>query len=160
MHSAQTPAAPAKSAASPIPYLIIGTFVLFAAYIGLMVARAMQTDVELVSADYYQQELDYQQRIAAKARTAALAVPIQLVATADRLLLVKLPRALAGQPIQGNVRFFRPSDARLDFTVPLQPSPDLTQLLNTSRLQPGHWRVQLDFTANGQAYFVEETLSL
>ncbi len=159
MISAENHPVATKPTASLIPYLIIGTFVLFAAYIGLMVARAMRTEVELVSADYYQQELDYQQRIAAQARTAALAVPIRLVATGRRLH-IKLPLALAGQPIRGEIHFFRPSDARLDFTVPLQPSADLTQLLNTSRLQPGHWRVQLDFTANGQAYFVEEALRL
>ncbi len=152
-----TPAAPATR--SSIPYLIIGTFVLFAAYIGLMVQHAMRTDVELVSADYYQQELDYQQRIVAAGRAAALPTPIQLTQTPTAIRL-RLPPALAGQAIRGDVRFFRPSDAHLDFTVPFRPDAALTQTLNTSQLQHGHWRVRLDFTANGQQYFFTETLEL
>ncbi len=158
MDLVETPLAPTRPSASLIPYFIIGTFVLFAAYIGLMVARAMRSDVELVSTDYYQQELDYQQRIAAKTRAAALTVPIQLVATGHRLQL-QLPPALAGQTIRGEVRFFRPSDARLDFTVPFRPDANLTQHLSTSHLQPGYWRIQLDFTANNQPYFVELSMN-
>ena len=150
-----TPAAPATRSA--IPYLIVGTFVLFAAYIGLMVQHAMRTDVELVSADYYQQELNYQQRIVAAGRAAALPTPIQLTPTPTAIRF-QLPPALAGQAIRGEVRFFRPSDAHLDFTVPFQPDAALTQTLNTSRLQPGYWRVRLDFTANGQRYFFEQAL--
>ena len=153
------PTAATKPAGSLIPYFIIATFVLFAAYIGLMVQRAMRTDVELVSADYYQQELAYQQRITAESRTAALAAPVQIVAANDRLH-IQLPAALAGQTIKGEVRFFRPADARLDFSVPFQPAADRTQTLNLGQLPRGHWRVRLNFTANDQAYFVEEVLSL
>ncbi len=153
-------AKPAQSAKSAIPYLIIGAFLLFATYIGIMVQQAMRTDVELVSTDYYQQELAYQQRITADARTAALPTPILIQTTTANQLTVRLPSALAGQSIKGEVRFFRPSDSHLDFSVPFQPDgTTLTQTLSTARLQPGHWRIQLSFTANGQPYFKEEVIS-
>lgn len=151
------PAEPAKSA---IPYLIIGAFVLFAAYIGVMVQRAMRTNVELVSADYYQQELGYQQRIDATSRTAALPAPVRFLADeAAHQLTIQLPAALAGQGSTGEVHFMRPSDSRLDFTVPFHPNATGGQLLSTASLRPGHWRVRLAFTANGQDYFVEEVIA-
>jgi nitrogen fixation protein FixH len=146
----------APSAKSAIPYVIIGAFVLFALYIGVMVQQAMRTDVQLVSADYYQQELGYQERITAEGRTAALPTPVRITEGADQLT-IQLPPALAGQAIAGQVRFFRPSDSRLDFSVPLR-STTLTQTLSTAKLKAGHWRVQLDFTANGQRYFVEQVI--
>ncbi|RYU81531.1 FixH family protein [Hymenobacter persicinus] len=143
------------------PYAIILTFVLFAGYIGYMVQQAMRTSVDLVSADYYQQELAYQQRMETVARTAALPAPVQLRldAAAERLAL-QLPAALAGRAVQGQLHFFRPSDQQLDFTLPLQLSADGRQQLSTARMQPGYWRIRLDFTAGGQAYFVERNVSL
>ncbi|SFP89174.1 Nitrogen fixation protein FixH [Hymenobacter arizonensis] len=146
---------------SPWPYAIVAVFVLFAAYIGSMVYQAMQTDVNLVSADYYQQELAHQQRMDAVARTAALATPVQLRhEAASRRLTLELPAALAGQTVQGQVHFFRPSDKALDFKLPLQPAADRRQVVNTSKMAPGLWRVQLDFTVGGQAYFLEQDLTL
>ncbi|HEX8657036.1 MAG TPA: FixH family protein [Hymenobacter sp.] len=144
------------------PYAIIATFVLFAGYIGYMVQQAMRTSVDLVSADYYQQELAYQKRIESTARTAALPAPVQVQyeAAAQRIRL-QLPPALAGQPVQGTLHFFRPSDQKLDFKLPFEPTGDAAlQELNTAKLQPGYWRLRLDFTAGNQHYFVEKELTI
>jgi nitrogen fixation protein FixH len=143
------------------PYAIILVFILFATYIGSMVYQAMQTDVNLVSADYYQQELLHQQRMEAVARTAALPAPVQLRHEgASHRLTLELPATLAGQTVQGQLHFFRPSDKALDFTLLLQPAADLRQSVNTSQMAPGLWRVQLDFTAGGQHYFLEQDLTI
>jgi nitrogen fixation protein FixH len=141
------------------PYAIIAVFVLFAGYIGYMVQQAMRTSVDLVSADYYQQELAYGQRMKSVARTAALPAPVELTHDADaREVRVQLPASLAGQALQGQVHFFRPSDQKLDFALPLRPNAELRQRLSTAAMRPGYWRVRLDFTAGEQAYFVEKEL--
>ena len=142
------------------PYVIIAAFVLFASYIGYMVQRALRTNVDLVSADYYQQELRYQQRMESVARTQALPAPVQVqYEAADQRLTLALPPALAGQAVQGELHFFRPSDQHLDFTLPFAPSGEpRQQQVNTSRLQTGYWRLRLDFTAGGQPYFIEKEL--
>lgn len=141
------------------PYAIIAVFVLFAGYIGFMVQQAMRTTVDLVSPDYYKQELAYQQRMESVARTAALPAPVQLEyeATAHRLIL-QLPATMAEQAIKGQLHFFRPSDQKLDFTLPLQTG--IRQQFNTAQMQPGYWRVRVDFTAGKQAYFLEKELLL
>jgi len=143
------------------PYAIIATFVLFAGYIGSMVQQALRTNVELVNPDYYQQELAFQQRMETVARTAALPSPVRVryEGAAQRLTL-QLPATLAGQTVRGQVHFFRPSDQRLDFALPLLPAADLTQRINTSQMRPGHWRVRLDFTAGSQPYFIDQELTI
>ena len=152
-------AVPAKR--SIWPYAIVAVFVLFAVYIGSMVYQAMQTDVNLVSADYYQKELAHQQRIDAVANAAALPIPVQIRHEASRQrLTIQLPASLAGQAVAGQIHFFRPSSQNLDFTVPLRPAADLQQSMNTSKMSLGFWRVQLEFTAGGQDYFVEQDLLL
>jgi len=144
------------------PYAIIAAFVLFAGYIGFMVQQALRTTVDLVSPDYYQQELCYQQRIEATARTAALPAPVRVkVEAAARRLRLTLPPALAGQPVRGTLQFFRPADQRLDFTVPFAPAGQpLQQALSTRALRPGHWRLRLAFTAGPQEYFLEKELTI
>ncbi|MCR5889701.1 FixH family protein [Hymenobacter sp. J193] len=142
------------------PYAIVMTFVLFAGYIGYMVQQAMRTSVDLVSPDYYQQELRYQQQMETVARTAALPAPVKLEhdAAAHRLTL-QLPAELTTQTVQGQLHFFRPSDQKLDFSLPLQPV-DGVQQINTGQMKAGYWRVRLDFTAGGQAYFLERNITL
>ncbi|MCB2376260.1 FixH family protein [Hymenobacter sp. BT635] len=143
------------------PYAIILTFVLFASYIGYMVQQAVRTRVDLVSADYYQQELRYQQRMETVARTAALPAPVQVLHdAATRRLTLQLPADLARQNPQGQIHFFRPSNQQLDFSLPLQLTTAAEQHLSTARLQPGFWRIRIDFTAGGQAYFVERNITL
>jgi nitrogen fixation protein FixH len=147
---------------NPWPYAIIATFVLFASYIGFMVRQAMRTSIDLVSADYYQQEIAYQKRMESVARTAALPAPVQVCyeREAQRLTL-KLPPSLAGTPMRGTLHFFRPSNQQLDFELPFTPTGEVPQQqLNTTRLRPGYWRLHLDFTAGGQEYFVEKELSI
>lgn len=140
------------------PYAIIAVFVLFAGYIGFMVQQAMRTTVDLVSPDYYQQELAYQQRMESVARTAALPAPVELKydPSAQRLTL-QLPPDLARQSITGKLHFFRPSNQLLDFALPLQAGP---QAFSTAKMQPGYWRARLDFTADHQAYFIEKELTI
>ena len=161
-----TPATPApKPAFSLIPYAIIGTFVLFAGYIGWFVQRAMRSDVNLVSADYYQQELHYQQRIAAEARTAALPTPVAFERDGASLG-VQLPAALVAAihaapealPLTGTLHFVRPADARHDLTIPFAPDATGRQLLAIGHLRPGRWLLELDFTAAQQHYFVRYEL--
>ncbi|WP_162303533.1 FixH family protein [Hymenobacter sediminis] len=143
------------------PYAVIAAFVLFAGFIGYLVQQAMRTSVELVSPDYYQQELAYQQRMETVARTAALPAPVEIEHdAATRRLTLQLPAAMAGQPVAGTIHLFRPSDQHLDFSLPLQPSATLRQQVSTARMQAGYWRVRLDFTASGQAYFVERNITL
>ncbi|QDA61047.1 FixH family protein [Hymenobacter jejuensis] len=141
------------------PYAIIAVFVLFGGYIGFLVRQTMKTSVDLISTDYYQQELAYQKRMESVARTAALPAPVTVLHdAAARKLTLQLPASLAGQPLAGTVHFFRPSDLKLDFTLPLQANAELQQQFSTAKMQPGYWRVCLDFTAGKQAYFVEKPL--
>jgi nitrogen fixation protein FixH len=143
------------------PYAIIATFVLFASYIGFMVQQAMRTSVDLVSADYYQQEIAYQKRMESVARTAALPAPVQVRYDEEtQRLTLELPPSMAGQQVAGTVHFFRPSDQKLDFKLPFTPTQKAPQQLNTSKLQPGYWRLRIDFTAGGQQYFVDKELSI
>ena len=145
-----------KSTKTMWPYAIVLTFVLFAGYIGHFVYRAMQSSVDLVSTDYYQKELAYQQHINSLNRTALLAEEVQMTYLKDAYLLqIGLPQSFQGTEAQGTLQFFRPSDGALDFTVPFKPDADLSQQFSLAKLQPGFWKARLTFSAGSDTYFKE-----
>jgi nitrogen fixation protein FixH len=149
-----------KTHSSWWPRLIVAAFLAFALFIGNMVRQAMRTEVDLVSQDYYQKEIAYQKHINQVKATQQLGgqVRITQAAAAGQLSLVFPAGSQAA--VKGQVRFFRPSDARLDFTLPLQLNQDDQQHIRTGALAKGLWRVQVTWQHNGQDYFLEKDMQM
>jgi len=142
------------------PKFIIAAFIFFALFIGYMVRQAMQTDVDLVSKDYYKKEIAYQQHINQVAETNKLTGEVTIVqaAAADQLSIV-FPEIFVPKSVTGTVHFFRPSDAKLDFELPVQLNLDRQQHISTARLTRGLWRVQINWQAAGKNYFVQKEIT-
>ncbi|WP_242920181.1 FixH family protein [Pontibacter liquoris] len=140
------------------PYAIVAALLLFMGYIASFVYRAMRQDVDLVSTNYYEQELAYQDHMDTVGRTnAAGNVAIDYHA-AGQTITLQLPESFAGKNISGKINFFRPSDDKLDFELPLQLDADRSQLLNTEKLQKGLWKVRLNYSAGSENYYSEKTI--
>src|SRR6478735_10166844 len=91
------------------PRVIIGFFILFAIFIGNFVRMAMKSDVDLVSKDYYQKEIAYQQHINTVTQTKENNAEIQItLAEAAGQLVIAFPDFYQGQKVTGTVHFFRP----------------------------------------------------
>ncbi|MCU0449603.1 MAG: FixH family protein [Bernardetiaceae bacterium] len=145
---------PVASSASFWPYGIVLSFVLFAGLIFYLVYGAMQTDLNMVTPDYYQRDQNYDQQQTAARNGEQLGEALSLaVAASGRELRLRLP---GGAPIaQGQLLFFRPADSKLDFTLPLAPGQATEAEVDISQLAPGYWKLQVSFTQNGQPYYKE-----
>lgn len=142
------------------PKLIVTAFLGFALFIGNMVRQAMRTDVDLVSQDYYQKEIAYQKHINQVKATRQLAGQVRITqATAAGQLSLVFP-AGSQAAVKGQIRFFRPSSASLDFTLPLQLNQDDQQHIRTEALAKGRWQVQLTWQRGGQDYFLEKDIQI
>ncbi|RDV13564.1 nitrogen fixation protein FixH [Pontibacter diazotrophicus] len=142
------------------PYAIIAAIVLFMGYIIFFVVQAMNQDVDLVSKDYYEQEIAFQDHIDMVGRTKAVGDVAINYKPENHAILLQLPESFAGQHISGRVNLFRPSDDRLDQEVPLQLGRDLSQLVETEKLEKGLWKVRVNFSAGEETYYTEETIQL
>jgi nitrogen fixation protein FixH len=150
-----------KKTASWWPKLIISAFVFFALFIGYMVRLAMQTDVDLVSTDYYKKEIAYQQHLNQVKETNNLPEPIIVTqANAAGQLSLAFPEKFAAQQVTGTIHFFRPSDAKFDFELPLQLNGDRQQHIKTGQLARGLWRVQINWQAGGNAYYIQKEITV
>ena len=142
---------------SIIPNLIIGTFVLFALFIGYMVYQAFQSDVNLVQDDYYQNSTMHDVHVADIKRSNA--VDIKLFFDRKKSLVhFEIPSEFDAEKVKGEVHFYRPSDNKLDFKIPIALLNG-KQMLNTEKIAPGKWNVKASFSFEGKNYFKESSFS-
>lgn len=135
---------------------IVLAFSLFGVFIGYLVFRSFQVNIDLVSEDYYQQELGYQQQIDKIANDRALTVPLTIVQQAQQLI-VRFPDDLAAE-VQGEIQLFRPSNASRDRTVTIALDSQRRQRIATDGLTKGHYKIKVDWTSGKFAYFTEESV--
>lgn len=135
---------------------IVLAFGLFGAFIGLLVFRSFQETIDLVSSDYYQQELDYQQQIDKIANDRSLNVPVTFSQQSQHLI-VQFPNDLAAE-VKGKIQLFRPSDARNDQIIPIALNASQQQLIATDKLAQGYYKVKVDWSSNNMAYYSEKSI--
>jgi nitrogen fixation protein FixH len=118
------------------------------------VVWAMRQREDLVSADYYEREVRYQQQLDSLNRSQAFST--QVVVTFDpaqQAILITLP---AARGATGRVHLYRPSDARLDRELPLALNDEGVQRLGAKELSGGLWKVRVNWTAQGKEYFLDQ----
>lgn len=131
-------------------------FSAFVIFIVFLVVKSFQQNVDLVAEDYYKQEIQYQQQIDKMNNTNALKQSISFVQE-NQQLMVQFPEEL-GQKPDGEISFFRPSDARFDVSTKIDVDSNLRQWIPTSELLKGYYKVKVDWTDGEKEYYVEESL--
>ena len=140
-------------------YRIALVYIAFVAFMLFMVVRATQESFDLVSNDYYQQEIRYQDRINQTQNTLSLAEKPK-IAVAQGGLNILFPQALAAKVKEGEIYLFRPSDASLDSRHKLQIDPSGSQTIDTKSLQSGVYELKLSWTMDNKAYYWQERIYL
>ena len=138
------------------PVSIIGFFILAVIFIVTYTAWAMRQREDLVSEDYYEREVRFQSHLDSMNRSQALAT--QTVVTfepAQQAVIITLPPTQI-QGATGSIHLYRPSDARLDRDMPLALNAEGVQRLDGKKLSEGLWKVRVQWSANGQEYFLDQ----
>jgi hypothetical protein len=133
-----------------IAFLYLG----FVMLILIMVTMAMQQKIDLVSDDYYDQELHYQEKIDNQKRAVSLQEKLTWEMSNGKLL-VKFPSLFRLQPVAGTIHFFRPSDSKLDKNVSMPADTSLIRTIEIKDLRKGVYKIQIDWQVNDAAYYNE-----
>lgn len=139
--------------------ILIGA-VGFMVFIVALVIGCMKQDFFLVSKDYYRQEINYQQHIDKVNKTAANKRDVNLEnkATAGYVTLHFPNPEKENNRVEGKITFFRPSDARKDVVIPIDLNESHQQAINIKPLDKGLWKIKVDWTEAGEAYYNDFTL--
>ncbi len=144
---------PSLSAAGWNPWpvglvVFLGVFVACVVSFGVFAVRQPQ---DLVSPDYYDREIRYQEHIDRVARAGAASSGMSVsVDVATRTLALALSRGAVGQ-----VEFYRPANAQWDRILPLALDTEGCQRIDLSGLQAGLWRIRVVWSVGGLDYLRE-----
>ena len=138
---------------------VLAAFGLFLAGILAVVAISMSEDVQLVTEQYYDNELRYQERIQATERANGMATRVS-VELRPGAVLVRFPRLGAPEDVHGRITLYRPANRAEDRTLPLALDTLRMQNIATGSLAPGLWRVQVQWRLHGEEYYAEQPLIL
>ncbi len=136
---------------------IILVFTVFMIGIGVMVYKSMTKNIDLVSNNYYEKELKYQEQINKINNTNRLAQGVK-IETNSGAVIITYP-GNSGK-VTGEVSFYKPSDAKNDFKINVESGSDLKQIISTEKLTKGLWKVQVNWAMDGQEYFNEEKITI
>lgn len=129
-------------------------YTLFAGTMVYMVFKSTGYDHSLVREDYYAADLAYQEHYNKLSNSRELPLRVLHQAGSD-VIKLELQIEREGRPIEGEVVFFRPSNQRHDFTLPLTLNADGLQNISTTDLLPGLWRMKIDWTLGKEAHYTE-----
>jgi nitrogen fixation protein FixH len=139
-------------------YGITTVYLVFVAGIMYMVWRTTQEKVDLVTTDYYAQELKYQDKIDASKRAAALSAPLQYQLE-GQTLTIRFPKEFEGKAITGDVLVYYPADSRRDVAAPLKTTNNVMQLTLDVK-NTGMHILQVNWKEGNKEYYFEGNMDI
>ena len=132
-------------------------FSAFVVFIFVMVYKAVKTDFQLVTKEYYKEELAYQEVIDGtnKANQLSTAVRIQ---QADDQLIIQLPEEMKQQTVTGSIWLYCPSEDKNDRKVVLAVDEEGRQSISTKSIAAAGYLAKIRWQANGQTYYTEQRI--
>jgi len=132
-------------------------FALFITGTAALIVTAVSQKGDLVSANYYEQEIKYQTRLDQLNRAASLTDQVTVAFdNVARQIRISLPASHANPQTSGRVQLYRPSAAGLDRELKLELDASGSQSLDAASLEPGLWKVRIHWTSHQQDYFVDK----
>ena len=132
-------------------------FSLFAAGIIAMVSVSMTKNIDLVSDNYYEKGIKYQDQIDMNKNSAEFSDKIK-TEIKDSGLLIEYSGDLLKGNFSGEIKFYRSSDAKKDFKVNIETDEKGIQLIPVMNLDKGLWKVQFSFKKDNKNYFLEKSI--
>lgn len=130
---------------------IVLAYAIFIVLIVSAVYKALNQNVDLVTPDYYAQELDYQNKYDKMANAGTLTEPVK-VEQAGANVVISFPAEVKG-PYSGTILFYRPSNSADDVTIPIQAGQDGKMTVSTAKLKKGNYSVLVDWASGTTKYF-------
>jgi len=138
---------------------IIIAFISFIAFILFFIIKMNTNDKydhDLVTEDYYAEELKYQNDIDKEQNAKLLSQNLSWKKTNEGII-VKFPENFDAKKITGNVFLYRPSNKQLDFEISISLS-NHNLLIPDKRLLGGRWNIKVDWQYSGKSYLYKKEI--
>jgi hypothetical protein len=116
----------------------------------------MNQDVDLVASDYYNKGIQHQDQIDRVNRTNSMDEAVQINPENGFIRLV-FPKSLTQKNFSGTIQFYRPSNSKKDFSLPISIDNTAQQIVPTQNLDKGYWTVKLNWIQDSVEYYKESS---
>lgn len=127
---------------------------VFIGFVGLMatlVYKSFNTHFDLVTKDYYGEELRYQEVIDGKANAEAMEEQVTLEQQQSNVV-ISFPASMQQADIKGEVWLYFPNNAKFDQRIPLQLENGI-QTIPIALLSSGNYEARVQWIYNGQPFY-------
>ncbi len=119
----------------------------------------MDQEINLISSDYYEQEVAYQSQINRIKNTKALAhAPVIDFDRSLGTIVIHFSPELSERMIKGEVYLFRPADAKMDVRSDLELDANHQQVISLDGREKGLWKVKLNWKDRNIEYYDEKVI--
>lgn len=139
-------------------YKILITYLLFMAGIVTLVVKTSVQNQDLVVPDYYEQELQYQDKIDAIERTNELDSAVHCKVESDSIH-VSFPPTMRGSLIEGDILLYCPTDKKKDLRQHFNTT-NAEMRIPIPRKNKGWHKVKINWAMGSSKFYSERQISL
>ena len=139
--------------------IVIG-MVLFISFIMVMVIIMItdeKYDHQMVTDSYYEKGMVYQEEIDAETNTKSLSADLMIQKTELGWLMV-FPQEVNQSVVDGSVEMYRPSNEKLDFSMPLKLQGN-QMLIPKEKLIEGQWKISVYWKMGNKPFLYKKELT-
>jgi len=130
---------------------VVGATLVFVVY-------SFTEPVQMVTDNYYAEDLRYQEQIDKKARAIALQDRPSIISKPGAGIEINYPPAIVEEGPKGDILLYRPSNQDLDKRLVLELDSNGKQFIPANSLTPGYWELKLEWEVDGLKYLIEEAI--
>lgn len=131
-------------------------FISFILYFVFSVQSDSKYDNELVYEEYYKQDAKFGEEMV-RIQNAQDLVQKPLISNTSKGISIVFPEDYVTKNIKGKVSFYRPSNKKFDFSIPILLTGS-TLNVPKEKVLGGRWDINMEWQYNGKQYLTKETI--
>jgi hypothetical protein len=132
-------------------------YILFVVGMLSLVYKASQQNNDLVTNEYYEKAINYQQQIDATHNSLDKKEYLRFsFLKNEKAIEVNYPAI--SDTISGTITLYKPDNATLDFTVEMTSGASKTQKIKSKNLVHGQWTIKANWKNNALAFYEEQKI--
>lgn len=138
--------------------IAFAAFMIFILQYVYKVQSNAEYDHQLVTEEYYKKEMNVDSERERKDLANHLKNPVQIFDTKQGLI-VTFPTDFNYKDIKGTIIFYRPSNEKLDFNMPIELTSN-NLLIPKEKVASGIWDISVDWEYQDQKYLNQQALNV
>jgi nitrogen fixation protein FixH len=133
------------------------TIVVFMLVSLWLIYFSFNQEVNLVRDDYYEAEVQFNEKMETINRTNLLTERINISLVPQNIQVV-FPESFSHDKIKGSIFLYRPSDRDLDLKLPIELDSSKVQLISTENMLNGLWKIKIEWNVDTNIYFNDKLI--